>query len=130
MNLFASFTVNNILWLLWYNLVLGNPDVLNTNPVSNTLVVYCFPLRKYSILSNILRNIKGVAPAVVYISISTLCVCTYKDCLLPAIYLGINRTTTGPRLIGRRVCCGKRKMQWDGEGNAFFKWSLWWLMAL
>ncbi|XP_022917669.1 calcitonin gene-related peptide type 1 receptor isoform X2 [Onthophagus taurus] len=31
MNLFASFAVNAFLWILWYNLVVDNPTVLNEN---------------------------------------------------------------------------------------------------
>lgn len=34
MNLFASFAANNCLWLLWYGVVLGNPQVIQRNDVS------------------------------------------------------------------------------------------------
>lgn len=34
MNLFASFAANNLLWLLWYGTVLGNPQVIQRNDVS------------------------------------------------------------------------------------------------
>ena len=32
-NMFCSMALNNIFWLLWYKLVLFNPDVLSQNPV-------------------------------------------------------------------------------------------------
>lgn len=34
MNLFASFAANNSLWLLWYGVVLGDPQVIQQNEVS------------------------------------------------------------------------------------------------
>lgn len=34
MNLFASFAANNLLWLLWYNLVVGIAEVVAANKVS------------------------------------------------------------------------------------------------
>lgn len=33
MNLFASFATNNTLWLLWYRMVLADPEVLSHNGV-------------------------------------------------------------------------------------------------
>lgn len=38
MNLFASFAANNSLWLLWYRMVIGNPDVIQRNEVIYLLV--------------------------------------------------------------------------------------------
>jgi len=34
MNLFASFAVNNALWLMWYGFVVNQPDVIMYNGVS------------------------------------------------------------------------------------------------
>lgn len=34
MNLFASFAANNSLWLLWYRVVLDEPEVIEQNVVS------------------------------------------------------------------------------------------------
>lgn len=34
MNLFASFAANNLLWLLWYGVVLGDTQVIQRNDVS------------------------------------------------------------------------------------------------
>ncbi|KAJ2938040.1 hypothetical protein O0L34_g14494 [Tuta absoluta] len=49
MNLFASFALNNVLWLIWYPLVLGSVPTLDTNPV------WCRALNvalKYALLTN------------------------------------------------------------------------------
>jgi hypothetical protein len=34
MNLFASFAVNNALWLFWYGIVVNQPEVILENGVS------------------------------------------------------------------------------------------------
>jgi len=34
MNLFASFAANNLLWLSWYRIVLGEPEVIERNEVN------------------------------------------------------------------------------------------------
>jgi len=34
MNLFASFVFNNALWLIWYFMVVNQPDLINENGVS------------------------------------------------------------------------------------------------
>ncbi|XP_018335559.1 calcitonin gene-related peptide type 1 receptor-like isoform X2 [Agrilus planipennis] len=51
MNLFASFAMNNLLWLMWYNIVIGNPDVVSTNKWWCRIlhiVLYCFLLSNYT----------------------------------------------------------------------------------
>lgn len=39
MNLFVSFACNNSLWLLWYGVVLGNPQVIEENEVRFLLLL-------------------------------------------------------------------------------------------
>ncbi|XP_031351143.1 calcitonin gene-related peptide type 1 receptor-like isoform X2 [Photinus pyralis] len=51
MNLFASFAANNLLWLLWYNLVVGDPDLVSANKIWCRVlhvVLYYFLLSNYS----------------------------------------------------------------------------------
>ncbi|XP_058822069.1 calcitonin gene-related peptide type 1 receptor isoform X3 [Topomyia yanbarensis] len=51
MNLFASFATNNTLWLLWYRLVLADPEVLSENGtpcISLHLVLHYFLLTNYA----------------------------------------------------------------------------------
>lgn len=42
MNLFASFAANNSLWLLWYRMVIGDPDVIQQNEVIHLLFYHVF----------------------------------------------------------------------------------------
>lgn len=42
MNLFASFAANNSLWLLWYRIVIGDPDVIQQNEVIHLLFYRVF----------------------------------------------------------------------------------------
>jgi calcitonin receptor-like len=42
MNLFASFAVNNALWLLWYRVVVNQPEVIVDNGVSKVLKLIAF----------------------------------------------------------------------------------------
>lgn len=51
MNLFASFASNNTLWLLWYRMVLADPDVLKNNGapcISLHLVLHYFLITNYA----------------------------------------------------------------------------------
>ncbi|XP_055676478.1 calcitonin gene-related peptide type 1 receptor isoform X2 [Lutzomyia longipalpis] len=51
MNLFSSFAANNSLWLLWYRVVLGSPEVLERNEVGCVvlhLVLHYFLLTNYA----------------------------------------------------------------------------------
>ncbi|XP_031638128.1 calcitonin gene-related peptide type 1 receptor isoform X1 [Contarinia nasturtii] len=51
MNLFASFAANNSLWLLWYRMVVPNPDVIEQNESSCVilhLVLHYFMLSNYA----------------------------------------------------------------------------------
>ncbi|KAI4461106.1 pdf receptor-like protein-related [Holotrichia oblita] len=43
MNLFASFAMNNFLWLLWYNFVVDRPEIVKENTVSITILVTHIP---------------------------------------------------------------------------------------
>lgn len=42
MNLFASFAANNSLWLLWYRMVIGDPDVIQKNEVIQLIFYHVF----------------------------------------------------------------------------------------
>uniref|UniRef100_A0A1B0D880 Uncharacterized protein n=1 Tax=Phlebotomus papatasi TaxID=29031 RepID=A0A1B0D880_PHLPP len=42
MNLFSSFAANNSLWLLWYRVVLGSPEVLEQSEGLCVASLFCF----------------------------------------------------------------------------------------
>lgn len=46
MNLFASFAANNSLWLLWYSVVLNEPEVIQQNKVRPRMFTYIYHLFK------------------------------------------------------------------------------------